>query len=127
MLKPNIIRLAILQAQKVEIYRDYRTVFRFGGVLFKKNIILNTGRNYPKKTHPLSNSPFKYQHCEFNTILGVPKYLLRGSSLFILRLTMDDKFTLAKPCDKCMFLIKQAEIKHLHYTDENEKIISMRL
>lgn len=128
-MKPNhsIIRLATLQANKVEIYRDYKTVYRFGGVLFDKHTILNTGRNYPTKSHPKSNSTYKFQHCEFNTILGVPKHLLIGSSILILRITMDDRLALAAPCTNCRFLLNQAKIRHLYYTNDKEEITYEKL
>lgn len=121
MLKSSIIRLATLQAQQVELSK-YRTIFRLGAVLFDKNIILNTGRNYPSKSHPKSNSTHKFQHAEFNTLLGVPQHLMKGASLFVLRLAANDALTLAAPCPSCRFLINQAKIKHLYYTNEKAEI-----
>ncbi len=118
----SIIKLAINQALKVEIYRRRNTTFRLGAVLFHKNNVINTGRNFANKTHPKSNSPFKNIHAEFDAIISVPRFLLEGASLMVVRIGMTNDLLMARPCSDCYSLIKKVGIKRLYYSTNQGKI-----
>ena len=113
-----LLKLARLQAEKVEMLRkQHKTTFRLGAVLFDGNRVINVGRNYSNKTHPQSNNPYKTVHAEFDTILGVPRWQLEGSSLLVVRLNMGGQFVLAKPCEYCDVLIRAANLKEVFWTN----------
>ncbi len=118
----SLIALAMRQAEKVEIYKRWNTTFRLGAVLFRKNNVINTGRNYPKKTHPRSTSPYKTLHAEMDAILSVPRFLTEGASLLVVRLDMLGNLVLSKPCSDCYGLIKSVGIKKVFYTNNERGI-----
>ncbi len=116
----NFIRLATLEAHKVTPKNEqrYHTIFRLGSVIFKKNRVINIGRNYIRKTHPKSNTRFKSIHAEFNAIIGCSRLDLDGASILVVRVMGDGSLGMAKPCDPCMNLIRAARIKNLYYSNE---------
>lgn len=123
----SLIRLATIQASKVEVCRKYNTTFRLGAVLFKKHNVINVGRNYARKTHPRSTSPYKTLHAEMDAILSVPSFLLEGASILVARLDMLGNLVLAKPCKDCYTLIKSVGIRKIFWTTNSGIIDSMKV
>ncbi len=121
----NIIKLAVLQAQKVE--SRYNNNFRLGSVLFSKNKIINVGRNYPNRTHPKSTTLFQKVHAEFDCVWGVPRNYLYKSDLLVVRIGTKNNLTMSKPCKYCMELLFNCKIRNVFWSNEVGNIESLRL
>lgn len=94
---------------------------RIGAVLVKKNKSIISGRNQPKKTHPLVRqyNNVKTIHAEFSVIIGQKRNLIKGSTIYIYRETRNGKVANAKPCSMCMEFLKDMEIKKIYHTTSN--------
>lgn len=101
-------------AKKLSFKADYH--HKLGAVIVNKNKVLGIGFNKPNKTHTKSNHPFKTIHAELDSILGLSKEDLKGSTIYIYRQHKNGSPLLAKPCEHCQELLKLAQIKYVCYT-----------
>jgi len=88
--------------------------YHIGACIFKNNKIISTGFN--KSLH-CGNTKYlpKHRwsiHAEIDALMGLPKELTYGASIFIYR--RDNR--LAKPCSKCQKAIARAGISHIYYS-----------
>lgn len=127
MIKPSILKLAILQAQKAISLNPKRKVYRHGSVLFSGKRILNCGRNFMSKTHPKSNSEWGKIHAELDCILGVARDILENSNLLVIRLSAFGDLVMSRPCPNCMDLIRAANIKNIFYSNNQGQIVKERI
>lgn len=91
---------------------------RIGSVITFKDKIISLGYN-KQKTHPKSPSPYKHIHGEFDAIMKAPKELLKGSSIYVYRITIGNNQGLSKPCKNCLDFIKKHGIVKIYYSTEN--------
>jgi len=95
-------------AAKASYQSDYKV--KVGAALvIGKSVI--TGRNIVK-THPI----YGYSvHAETNCLTHCRKYDIIGSMMYIYRESRG-KPALARPCEKCMEILRKAKIKEIIYT-----------
>lgn len=89
--------------------------YRLGCVIVDKNSIIGFGYNQ-MKSHPKSPHKYKQIHAEFNAILGLLPYELKGSTMYVYREHKDGTLAEAKPCPSCQKLIQDCEIKEVFFT-----------
>lgn len=115
---------AILEASKSKCHH------RIGAVIFKGKRIISTGRNYSlKSAHNLHPSFQKYPgsvHAEMDAILKA-KRPLKGMSIFVVRLSVNNNVRLARPCIWCEEYLRRVGIKKAYFTSNNEKIEEMMI
>lgn len=90
---------------------------RVGSVITLKDKIIAMGHN-KQKTHPKAPNAFKHIHGEFDAIMKAPKELLKGSSIYVYRITKGNNQGLSKPCKTCFDFIKKCGIKKVYYSTE---------
>ncbi len=96
--------------------------FMVGAVLVCGSSIISRGYNKPNKTHKIayrnhSTPAFATIHAEIDALVNVSKKISKKCTLYVVRLRRSDKqITLAKPCDMCMSVIKNMEVKKVFYT-----------
>lgn len=95
---------------------------RVGAVITRKNQVLSLGFNKPSKTHPRSRSRWSRIHAELDAILGVPLDALRGSSVYVVRLTKAGLLAMSRPCSDCMVLLKEVGVRKVYYVDRGRVI-----
>lgn len=97
---------------------------RHAAAIVHKKRVVSTGTNR-KKTHPLMleygrNDKSIFLHAEIDAIVkainmhGVE--FLKDCSLYVLRISKDEKLMPSKPCKGCQRAIKAFGIKNVYYT-----------
>lgn len=95
---------------------------RIGSVLIKGKSVIGVGFNKIWKTHPLmsSRNPHKKLHAELDSILGIDRHLLIGSTIYVYRQLRDGTLGLCRPCVDCQAILKEAGVYKGYYTDPKE-------
>lgn len=86
-----------------------------GSVIVRGNKVISIGFN-SCKTHTRSTHPFKGTHAELSAILKAREDV-RGCSIYIYRATKNGNLGLAKPCQWCQTMLKEAGITTWYYSD----------
>ena len=124
-------------AKEVSELSDYPR-YKIGCIVVCKHHIISSGYNSNSKTHPIQSRldteyfgvkcPGKI-HAESAALIPLIKNKidLHGAKIYIFRKQKNNRVALARPCDRCMKLIKMCGIKKLYYTTNNgyayEKLI----
>lgn len=87
---------------------------KIGSVIIRGNKVISVGTNN-LKTHPRSLHPYFSLHGEMAAIL-FSKQDLKDCEIYVFRQTKDGVPALAKPCQYCEQMIREASIKEVHYT-----------
>ncbi len=119
-----MIRLAKREATKSSFY------FRLGCIITKGKRVISTGHNSISycRVNNFNNS----RHAEMDAILKVINKTnglssLAGATMYITRITPCGNTALAKPCPKCMSLIKSVGVKQIIYTTDNHNVVKERV
>ena len=105
--------------KKEAVKSDY--VVKLAAAIFNKNKFVCMGHNKTKQ-HPILLKKYKLYstHAECDVIL---KSKNEGNILIVVRVRRQDgKFTMAKPCKKCMSFIKDSGIKKIWFTNWNGEL-----
>lgn len=103
---------------------------QLGCVLVHSHHIVSSGHNSATKYHSFQAQIDKKffgceckgpVHAEVDTLLPLikQKYNFGGSTLYVYRQHKDGSLALAKPCPRCMALIKEQGIRKIKYTTED--------
>jgi len=100
--------------------------FRMAAIVTKSGRPLSSGWN--KLSPGILKNPIygehQMLHAECQAILQLEPKQLRNATIYVAGLTRGGNLLLSKPCDACMFLIKQAGIKRIvFHTKEGEVVI----
>jgi len=119
----KIIKIAIEEALSSE------SNFMVGAVVHNKSKIYSSGFNCAYKTHPEAQVFEKYNrghHAEMSALIKVRHYDLKNLELTVIRISKKDgSLQMAKPCEQCMELISNFDIRKIHYSDGTGKIITL--
>ena len=99
--------------------------YKMAAIVTKGSRILSFGIN-KYRTHPKQINPFTKErgvsvHAELAAIIGVSEENLRGSSVYIARRLVNGEAALAKPCTCCIAILREAGVKKVIYTINNEE------
>lgn len=108
---------AIKEAEQSKGVGGNSSSYRLGAVLFKNRKLLKTGRN-SFKTHPLLKeySPYAHRHAETDAIIRYGLDNCIGLSILVVRIKKDGSLGLAKPCNVCLALSREAGIHKIYYS-----------
>lgn len=104
---------------------DHKT--RHGSVLFKNGRIIQSGRNQYCGMHRLRHFTTRRiwsLHAEMDVIAGLPKYVTKGATLVIVRVSRSGELANSKPCNICMSLIRRSDIKNIIYSHDETTYIN---
>jgi deoxycytidylate deaminase len=121
----GIVKRALEEAE-ISPYYPYK----IGAVIFSKNRILGSGHNDIRcnSIHPKYKNFENSLHAEQAAILSVKDWsVLKGSSIFVIRMNLTGNISMAKPCDMCMSMIKHVGIKKIYYTNRFGETILERI
>lgn len=115
--------LAISAAEKSDHEK-----WKLGSVIWRGGSVLSTGFNRIRND-PSVVEDEKYFHCtvhaEADAIRNAGDTI--GAKLFVARVTKGGNLALAKPCLRCMEVIRDNGIKKVYYTDENGEWMFFRV
>ncbi len=106
-----------------------RKFFVFAKITDKKGRLLSFSNNSYIKTHPLQSKYAKRQkrpnkeflHAEIGAIIKLkPQDRERAYRITVYRFDLQGKPKLAKPCPICLAAIKDAGIKEIYYTKDDD-------
>lgn len=101
---------------------------RVGAVIVKGNRVVSTGYNKHGYSKITKHST---QHAEEMAIVKLLRQedfnSLAGSTIYVTRFTRAGNVGLAKPCSRCMSLIRSVGITHCVYSDTGGNVGSMKL
>lgn len=92
---------------------------KIGAVVVRKNRVISTGFNQVK-THPKSPHPYFMLHAELAAIIGCSYEELKGATIYVFRQHRNGECAMAKPCPTCEAALRQAGIKKVYYSADNE-------
>lgn len=108
---------AIREAEKSKFIRNHRTLIRLGAVVLKKNRLIGKGFNQ-RKTHPYLKKLFGEKcclHAEYSALLNTNK--TQGDTIVVVRILPNGVLSCSKPCECCIELIKEFNIRKVVYID----------
>jgi deoxycytidylate deaminase len=99
---------------------------RHGAVVVKGGSVIGTGfnkdRNHPDIVSPEHIKSHCSVHAEVDAIRDA-KWNVKGAVLYVARVNNQGKDRNSKPCDRCMVVIEEAQIKKVIYTgSENDYV-----
>ena len=100
-------------------------IYKLGAVIVKGQRVLSTGFN--SISHCSVNNFRNSRHAEMDAILKLMHrhnglVSLAGSTLYVTRVTQTGRSAMAKPCKKCMDLIRSVGIREVIYTTDNNVV-----
>lgn len=112
-------------AEAMSLLSDHRT--KLGCVVVKNHKIISSGHNSWTKTHPFQAKIDKKffgcecagkLHAETDALLPLIKngIDLTDASIYVIRKMNDGSNGMARPCPRCMSIIKKCGIKNINYT-----------
>lgn len=101
--------------------------YRIGAALMRKNRLVARGRNFYKKSHPQSKTIYNGIHAEFHCLNGVGPGTCRNATLFVARVTNAGTLSMARPCDDCLELLRERNIRVFYYTNYDGEIVKESL
>ena len=92
--------------------------FRVGAVLLERGRIINAKSN-SYKTHPLLTkyTEWPFQHAESACIIANGIDNCEDMDLIVTRVDKRNNLTMAKPCDSCQALMRDANINKVFYSN----------
>jgi len=101
--------------------------FKMGAALMRANRIVATGRNWFKKSHPQSQTIWNGIHAEFDCLNREDYDKTRRGVLFVVRINNSGNFTMARPCDMCLTLIRKYGIRVVYYTNFDGNVVREKM
>jgi len=92
--------------------------FRVGAAIVRGRRVVSIGWNQ-RKTHPKSLSRYKAHHAEFHSIVGMHKFDLVGSDIYVARVTPGGNIGMAKPCIYCQAFLRSCGIRRAYFTTDS--------
>ena len=101
--------------------------YRVGAVLMRRNQRISSGRSVFKKSHTKSRTRYNGIHAEFDCLHKLTLDKCRGCVLFVARITNGGKVSMARPCEICLNLLREYDIRVFYYTDHDGNVVRERL
>lgn len=93
---------------------------KLGAVIVKGGRVLSTGHNEIRYSRFIRQTTVHAEEAAIIKLLSSHSlHSLSGSDIYISRTTPGGYSGLARPCSRCMDLIKSVGIKRIHYTTDN--------
>ena len=100
---------------------------KMGCVVVKGHRIISSGHNSASKTHAFQARLDKkffgcecagYLHAETDALIPLIRegINLKGATVYVCRKMKDNTFGMARPCPRCMSIIKKCGIRQINYT-----------
>tara|TARA_R110002074_G_scaffold122218_4_gene256872 strand:+ start:1007 stop:1384 length:378 start_codon:yes stop_codon:yes gene_type:complete len=122
--RDTIIDLAINEASR----SDHNV--KHGAVVVKKGKIIQSGRNQycsmDRIKHFTSHRIWSI-HAEMNVLMGLPKHITKNADIYVVRVNSVGDIVNSKPCSICMSMILKSGIKTIHYSNDENTIISQKI
>lgn len=112
-------KMKFFQLAKKLSYSGTHWQHKVGACVIRKNRVVSTGFNQVK-THTKSPHPYNMLHAELAAIIGCSYEELDGATIYVYRQHRDGNPAMSKPCPICEAALRQAGIKKVFYSANNE-------
>ena len=97
--------------------------YRIGAIVVKQSRIVSTGVN-KLKTHPRQINPHTHLygssiHAELDASIGISRHLLRGATIYVVRILQNGENAMSRPCGSCMDILRELGIRRVVYSTTN--------
>ena len=108
-----------------EAYKSTHESFKHGAILAYGKTIISTGYNQPSR----NNYDFKSTHAEMQTIINAKrqKRNIKNADIYVIRISKTGEIRQSKPCNICMRILKNNDIKTIYYSNYENTIDVMHL
>jgi len=118
-MRDKVIKKAVDIAYSLDVHSGKSKHFSF---LVKKNNIVSIGWNKILKTHPIAskyNYPYNKIHSELDCIINFCGDLSKYKyELLNIRIGMDNRMKMSKPCKNCKILLNDHGLNNVTYSNE---------
>lgn len=125
-MKERFISLAIQQAKQSNCNN------RLGAVICHQKTVLGAG--YNKSSSPLLNKGIIKKnhanmglHAEVAAMVGLDRKVIKGTTLYVVRLRRNNSIGMSKPCISCMFYITGMGVKKIIYSTDDGSFYIMKV
>ena len=66
-------------------------------------------------------------HAELGCVLGIPRTVTQGSTVYVARISRTGEYRMSKPCAMCHAVLKHVGVKKVVYTKNSLEIDSYKL
>lgn len=122
--RDTIIDLAINEASRSEHN------VKHGAVVVKKGKIIQSGRNQycsMERIKHFNAHRIWSIHAEMNVLMGLPKCVTKNADIYVVRVNGEGEIVNSKPCKICMSMILKSGIKTIHYSNDENTIVSQKI
>ena len=118
-------------AKRIAEQSDYGRI-KHGAILVKGGSVINAAYNksnfcsFGTKFRP-SNEGIATLHAELGAILGLPRDVTRGGTIYVVRINGEGEFRLSKPCNMCTAALRHCGINKVHYSTNTESFGCLKL
>ena len=111
---------AVINEAKKSTYR-----YKVGACIFKNKRIISRACNSVRSNpiHPKYQNYLNSYHAEQRVVVGLEWKSLKGCNIIIIRINNNNELRNAKPCKKCIELIKHLKLFKIYYSTNNGEII----
>lgn len=107
-------------AKRVAEQSDYGRI-KHGAILVKGGSVINTAHNKSNfcsfgRKFRASDEGIATLHAELGAILGLPRDVTRGGTIYVVRINREGHFRLSKPCSMCSAALKHCGISRVYYS-----------
>jgi tRNA(Arg) A34 adenosine deaminase TadA len=105
---------------------------RHGAVLVRGGSILNFAKNslryarFPQRFMSYEQNWYCTHHAEIACILGLPKQVTKGATIYVARVGKDGDIKNSKPCCVCQSVLKHVGVKRAIYTTDGDGVDSIK-
>jgi tRNA(Arg) A34 adenosine deaminase TadA len=120
-------------AAEVAKTSDYST-HRHGAVLIRRASIINISANDAgycqfgdRFMTDMSRGAHARRHAELSVVLGIPRAMTEGATVYVVRVDREGGLRMSKPCPMCEAAMSFVGIKYVYYSTNNGEIRKMKL
>ena len=110
-------------AAKVAETSDYDMHARHGAVLIRGGSIVNMAPSLSEYCsfgmRFVDHDGNATKHAEINCILGIPRQVTEGSTMYVVRLDSEDRLRMSKPCPMCEAALRFVGVRRVFYTTDD--------
>lgn len=104
--------------------------YKLAAVLYKGGSVLRIACN----SHKALGYRRKYfwhgdatRHAEMNAIHGIPRDVIQGCSMLVVRVNANGELVSSKPCGACAKMLVDSDIKKVYYSNYDGRIVRLDL
>ena len=118
-------------AKNIALQSNYGKLWH-GAILVKGGSVINGA--YNKNNYNSFGSRFRLPHrgpatlhAELGCVLGIPRTVTQGSTVYVARISRTGEYRMSKPCPMCHAVLKHVGVKKVIFSKNSLEIDSYKL